>query len=205
MANPSKSAAATTRKRSTRSAARRTVKRPGTKKQAARQSTARDKNSPARPGTKTAALIELLNRKEGATIGDLTKATKWQPHSVRGAISGTLKKKLGLTVTSEKIARRVVPGSPSTMNEVTTIGIDLAKNVFQVHGIDGSGETVTRRRLRRSQMIAFFEKLSPCCSAKTSSMPPIWARGFALISVLSKPLRRTSSAIMTTSSVTSPF
>ena len=92
-----------------------------------------------------------------------------------------------------------------TMNEVTTIGIDLAKNVFQVHGIDGSGETVTRRRLRRSQMIAFFEKLSPCCSAKTSSMPPIWARGFALISVLSKPLRRTSSAIMTTSSVTSPF
>ncbi len=48
------------------------------------------------------------------------------------------------------------------MNEVTTIGIDLAKNVFQVHGIDGSGETVTRRRLRRSQMIAFFEKLSPC-------------------------------------------
>ena len=106
MANPSKSAAATTRKRSTRSAARRTVKRPGTKKQAARQSTARDKNSPARPGTKTAALIELLNRKEGATIGDLTKATKWQPHSVRGAISGTLKKKLGLTVTSEKIEGR---------------------------------------------------------------------------------------------------
>ena len=48
------------------------------------------------------------------------------------------------------------------MKEVTTIGLDLAKNVFQVHGVDGSGKTVIRRRLRRSQMIAFFKKLPPC-------------------------------------------
>jgi len=48
------------------------------------------------------------------------------------------------------------------MNEVTTIGLDLAKNVFQVHGVDASGEAVIRRQLRRHQVIAFFKKLSPC-------------------------------------------
>ena len=106
MANPSNSKPTNSRKTSTRSSVRRSVKRPGTKKRAANESTARDKNSPAPPGTKTAALIALLNRKEGATIADLTKATKWHPHSVRGAISGTLKKKLGLAVTSEKVESR---------------------------------------------------------------------------------------------------
>ncbi len=55
-----------------------------------------------RAGTKLARLIELLRRKDGATIADLTEATGWQAHSVRGALSGTLKKKLGLAVTSEK-------------------------------------------------------------------------------------------------------
>ena len=44
------------------------------------------------------------------------------------------------------------------MNEVTTIGVDLAKNVFQVHGIDASGQVVVRRQLRRSQVLPFFEK-----------------------------------------------
>jgi hypothetical protein len=63
------------------------------------------KASPAapRPDSKQALLIELLQRKEGATIAQAVKATGWQPHSVRGAISGTLKKKLGLVVTSEKM------------------------------------------------------------------------------------------------------
>ena len=48
------------------------------------------------------------------------------------------------------------------MNEVTTIGLDLAKNVFQVHGVDAEGETVIRRQLRRSQVLPFFKKLSGC-------------------------------------------
>ena len=48
------------------------------------------------------------------------------------------------------------------MNEVTTIGIDLAKNVFQVHGIDTSGEIVIRRQLKRSQVLPFFKKQPPC-------------------------------------------
>lgn len=48
------------------------------------------------------------------------------------------------------------------MNEAITIGIDLAKNVFQVHGIDADGAVVIRRQLRRSQMLTFFGKHSPC-------------------------------------------
>ena len=60
----------------------------------------------ARQGTKQALLIGLLKRKTGATIADLVHATGWHAHSVRGAISGTLKKKLGLTVTSEPIEKR---------------------------------------------------------------------------------------------------
>lgn len=60
----------------------------------------------ARPGTKQAKVIELLRQKGGTTIAELTDATGWQAHSVRGAISGTLKKKLGLTVTSETHADR---------------------------------------------------------------------------------------------------
>lgn len=59
-----------------------------------------------RPGTKQALLIELLKRGNGATIDEAVEATGWQPHSVRGAISGTLKKKLGLFVTSEKVEGR---------------------------------------------------------------------------------------------------
>ena len=44
------------------------------------------------------------------------------------------------------------------MNEVATIGLDLAKNVFQIHGVDASGRIVVRRQLRRSQVLPFFEK-----------------------------------------------
>ena len=48
------------------------------------------------------------------------------------------------------------------MNEVITIGVDLAKNVFQVHGIDAEGGVVFRRQLRRGQMLPFFQKQPPC-------------------------------------------
>ena len=46
--------------------------------------------------------------------------------------------------------------------QVTTIGLDLAKNVFQIHGIDDHGEVVFNRALRRAQVLAFFERLEPC-------------------------------------------
>ncbi len=55
-----------------------------------------------RAGTKQAMLIELLQRPEGATMAEIVEATGWQAHTARGAMSGTLGKKLGLVVTSEK-------------------------------------------------------------------------------------------------------
>jgi hypothetical protein len=57
-------------------------------------------------GTKQQAMIDLLHRPGGATIEEAMKATGWQAHSVRGFISGALKKKLGLTVDSEKVEDR---------------------------------------------------------------------------------------------------
>ena len=51
---------------------------------------------------KGATIIELLRRKEGATLADLTKATGWQPHSVRGFLSAHVGKKLGLRLESTK-------------------------------------------------------------------------------------------------------
>ncbi len=55
-----------------------------------------------RGGTKQAVLIELLKRPDGATLPQMTEATDWQVHTVRGAMAGALKKKLGLVITSEK-------------------------------------------------------------------------------------------------------
>lgn len=55
-----------------------------------------------REGSKQSQLIEMLRRPKGATIDEVVKALAWQPHTVRGAIAGALKKKLGLDVTSEK-------------------------------------------------------------------------------------------------------
>ena len=46
--------------------------------------------------------------------------------------------------------------------EVTTIGIDLAKHVFQVHAVDAAGKVIVRKALRRAQVLPFFTKLSPC-------------------------------------------
>jgi hypothetical protein len=56
----------------------------------------------ARDGTKTAKILDLLKRPGGATSKELMKATGWLPHSVRGFLSGTVGKKMGLTVTSTK-------------------------------------------------------------------------------------------------------
>src|SRR5215470_14819709 len=46
--------------------------------------------------------------------------------------------------------------------QVSTIGVDLAKNVFQVHGVDSAGKVVISRQLRRKQVIDFLSKIPPC-------------------------------------------
>jgi hypothetical protein len=56
----------------------------------------------ARPGSKTAKVLDLLRRPGGASLPELQKATGWLPHSVRGFLSGALRKKMGLGLTSTK-------------------------------------------------------------------------------------------------------
>jgi transposase len=48
------------------------------------------------------------------------------------------------------------------MQAITTIGLDVAKSVFQVHGVDAEGQVVIRRKMKRRYVLAFFEKLQPC-------------------------------------------
>jgi len=73
---------------------------------AATESTAGVEGPKVRAGTKQALLIEMLRRPEGTTIDEVMAATGWQAHTVRGAMAGALKKKLGLEVTSEKVEGR---------------------------------------------------------------------------------------------------
>jgi len=46
--------------------------------------------------------------------------------------------------------------------EITIVGLDIAKRVFQLHGVDAAGKTVLRRKIQRSEVLAFFKALSPC-------------------------------------------
>ncbi len=63
------------------------------------------------------------------------------------------------------------------MTEVSTIGLDLAKNVFQVHGVDVSGETLIRRQLRRRQVLPFFRKQPACLvGIEACATSHYWAR-----------------------------
>jgi len=62
-------------------------------------------SSKSRSNTKQAQLLALMRRSQGATIEEIATATGWQNHSVRGVISGALKKRLGLTVTSKQEKR----------------------------------------------------------------------------------------------------
>ena len=68
------------------------------------------------------------------------------------------------------------------MNEAITIGIDLAKSVFQVHGVDAEGGVVLRRQLRRGQVLGFFEKQRPCLvGIEACATSHHWAREIAAL------------------------
>ncbi len=66
------------------------------------------------------------------------------------------------------------------MNEVITIGVDLAKSVFQVHGVDAEGAVVVRRQLRRGQVVPFFKKQRSCLvGMEACATSHHWAREIA--------------------------
>lgn len=84
-----------------RKAAKKAAKAKAPKK-AAKKAAKKNGAAPAqRAGTKQAKMIALISRPQGATNEEIQKATGWQPHTVRGAIAGALKKKLGLKVIAE--------------------------------------------------------------------------------------------------------
>ena len=71
--------------------------------------------------SKQAGVIEMLRRGQGASVSAIMKATGWQPHSVRGFLAGVVRKKLGLSLVSEKSGDerlyRIVAGKPSTRSK----------------------------------------------------------------------------------------
>ena len=87
----------TTRKQATtKTVAKRTTSKPA----------AKQPKPPQRAESKQAQLIAMLRQPDGATIAEIAKTLHWELHTVRGAMSGALKKKLGLTIDSEKAADR---------------------------------------------------------------------------------------------------
>ena len=76
--------------------------------------------SQTREGSKQARVIEMLKRPEGATIAQICEATSWQSHTTRGFFAGTIKKKLGLTIVSEKITGPAgAPGAGQRLYRIT--------------------------------------------------------------------------------------
>jgi predicted ArsR family transcriptional regulator len=82
------------------------AKKSRSKTSAKRKVQLKDRTPGTRADSKQAKLIEMLTRPDGATIDEIVKKFDWQPHTVRGAIAGALKKKLGLDVQSEKVEGR---------------------------------------------------------------------------------------------------
>jgi hypothetical protein len=83
-----------------------------------------------RTGTKQAQMIAMLKRPEGATVEQIAAATGWQHHTIRGAISGALKKKLGLTVEAIR-TREVGPNRSGAKGSAT---------VYRITGVNPSAE-----------------------------------------------------------------
>ena len=65
--------------------------------------------------------------------------------------------------------------------QITTIGLDLAKNVFQIHGVDDAGNVIVRKKLRRVGILAFFAELPPCrVGIEACATAHHWAREIAV-------------------------
>ena len=79
-----------------------------------------------RPGTKQALLIDLLKRPEGATAEQIAERTGWRHHTIRGAIAGALKRKLGLTIEATRV-RKVGPNQTGAKGSTTIYRIIEAR------------------------------------------------------------------------------
>jgi hypothetical protein len=98
------------------------AKRKAKAKEAKRSKVVPDEKPTPRTGTKQAQMIEMLKRPEGATVEQIAAATGWQHHTIRGAISGALKKKLGLTVEATR-TREVGPNKTGAKGSSTVYRI----------------------------------------------------------------------------------
>jgi transposase len=80
-------------------------------------------------------------------------------------------------LSAKLLSDRISSEREPSMSEITTIGLDLAKHVFQVHGIDAQGTTVLRKRLRRGQVLAFFSGIPRCVvGLEACATAHYWAR-----------------------------
>ena len=79
------------------------------------------------------------------------------------------------------------------MGQVVTVGLDLAKSVFQVHGVDAAGEVVVRRKLRRSQLLQYFARQPPCLiGVEACASSHHWARELTALGHEVKRCRRST-------------
>ena len=87
------------------------------------------------------------------------------------------------------------------MQVVRTVGLDIAKSIFQVHGVDGAGQVVIRRQLKRRYVLAFFQKLPAClvgieaCASShllVTGAQGAWSHGEADAASLREALRQTA-------------
>ena len=74
------------------------------------------------------------------------------------------------------------------MQAITTIGLDIAKSVFQIHGVDAAGNVVIRRRLKRCYVLSFFQKLPPCLiGIESCASSHHWSRELQALPTYVKP------------------
>ena len=113
-----------------------------------------------RAGTKQAQMIAMLKRPEGATVEQIAAATGWEHHTIRGAISGALKKKLGLTVEATAPAR-VGPTRPAPRAASTSTGSSRVPDAAAIHRLTPPRPRARRHLFLRPPSFAKLNNLRP--------------------------------------------